>query len=189
MKIKFILLNLFSLLAIISCNSLKTTSSYAEKANYAEYHNFQTKKLTVRDQRYPLLTDPEIQKLIEESIQEEMKERKYGKALKSDLTVNFFINIAVQENYSSGMQGQVGPNYTGPSSNMETVLYKEGTLVIEIVDNKTKEKIWVGTGTTKLKEKNKNIKNTIRVIVNQIMSEYKYTAGSAEMTSEIKLIK
>ncbi|MBX2842067.1 MAG: DUF4136 domain-containing protein [Flammeovirgaceae bacterium] len=138
MKIKFILLFALGAFATISCNSLKTNSIYTENINFGDYHNFQTKKLTVRDQRYPLLTDPEVQKIIEESIQQEMKNRKYGKALKSDLTVNFFNSITVQENYSSGMQGQVGPSYTGSSSSIETILFKEGTLVIEIVDNKTK---------------------------------------------------
>ena len=55
---------------------------------------------------------------------------------------------------------------------MKTTNYKEGTLVIEVIDTKTGKLVWTGTGSGEVTKQPRNLDQAVKEIVSKIMNGF-----------------
>lgn len=63
--------------------------------------------------------------------------------------------------------------------------YKEGTLVIDIVDAKTKKMVWTGTANADIHKRPKNPDETIRAVVAKIMEPFPSRSNEGQNINEV----
>ncbi|MFC1502175.1 DUF4136 domain-containing protein [bacterium] len=138
------------LIVVISCSSVRVHVNYDESADFLDYHSFffvksKPSAQVRRGRSQPLV----FSKSILNEIQNTLESKGFAKASvkeKADLLVIFYTQIhnrtnVVQPTYRVGRWGGVWRTRPG-----RVVRYKEGTLVIDIVDREKQELIWQGVG-------------------------------------------
>ena len=144
---KFIsLLILLSLLMGLNCASVRVNVNYDESVDFMQYRSFflvknTQNRVTPRGQRRPLIFTKAVTDEIKETLQIKGFAETAVKA-NADLLVIFYTQIhnrrdVIQPSYRVGRWGRVWRTSPG-----RVVHYKEGTLVIDIVDQARKELIW-----------------------------------------------
>jgi hypothetical protein len=150
MKKSICFLALVSLLMVLNCASVRVNVNYDETINFMQYRSFflvksQQSQVTARRQARPLV----FSKAIQDEIKENLQIKGFAEAAvkgNADLLVIFYTQIhnrrnIVQPTYRVGRWGRVWGTRPG-----RVVHYKEGTLVIDIVDRKRQELVWQGIG-------------------------------------------
>ncbi|MDQ3394500.1 MAG: DUF4136 domain-containing protein [Bacteroidota bacterium] len=61
--------------------------------------------------------------------------------------------------------------------NVHPYKYKEGTLIIDLVDHDAKQLVWQGYSSGIMKEKTEAIESSIRASISLIFSEFKFRAS------------
>lgn len=192
MKIKIGLL--ISTFWLASCSTLQIVSDFDKEANFSEFRTFSISE--PRDIDYQ--SDPRLNQLnlnrLTRAIKQEMMLRGYSESKNPDLTINIFAKITPKAEILKdtspylpyrgyyryyGYRGYY--NYWGSGWNYaETAVvnYKEGTLVIDIVDNDNEKLVWQGVAIKTLQNVTKNPEARINALVTQIFEKYPYIAGS-----------
>jgi hypothetical protein len=104
-----------------------------------------------------------------------------------DLQINFYLEtqekiqsrtVPTGPTYRGGYYGYRGGYYGtwgGYSQTTEITQYTEGTLGIDVVDNKRDELVWEGVAVGRIREEAmRNLEVSVNAIVPQIMAEYPY---------------
>ena len=133
-------------LLVSACSTVRVAVSYDEQVNFSEYktYTFAEPGQSQKKAGYQHFVDKSILMQIE-PIMEEKGVQKTGHQ-QADLTVHFYKLVKNQRQYISpsyrvdrwGRVWKRGPGHVRS--------YKEGTLVIDIVDRRKKELIWQGVG-------------------------------------------
>lgn len=161
---------------MVSCKpTLKVTSDYDRSANFSSYKTFSL---------YYLVTNQHVSQFNEQriwnSIREEMKKKGYTENDRNpDIVVNA-ISVVNNKKYlsanSSGYgYGGVFRPYGGTlsaSGTVNAVQYKEGTLLIDILDGKTSKLVWEGTGSAEFEKMPKDPEKVIKDAVNKILAAF-----------------
>jgi|SRR5688500_12468145 hypothetical protein len=166
---------------LFSCKpTLKVSSDYDRAANFSAYKTFSL---------YYLVTSRNVNELNEEriwnSIRATMSKKGYIETNQNpDLVVNA-LSVLKNKKYvtASGSAygygayrpyGYWGGGYRTVSgqTTFQTNNYKEGSLVIEVVDNKTNKLIWEGAGLAEFEKKPKNPEEAISNAVKKIMAGF-----------------
>ena len=174
---------LFSLplILMISCKpTLKVSSDYDRSANFSAYKTFSL---------YYTVTSRNVNQLNEEriwnSIRSEMTKKGYVENNNHpDLLVNAFTVVknkkylsATASNYGYGgffrpygfwAAGGVSTGY----ASVHAYDYKEGSLMIDVVDVNTNKLVWEGTGNAEYDKAPKNPEEVINNVVNKIMAGF-----------------
>ena len=169
---------------VAGCASNPVTSDYDSSADFARYRSFNfLAQQSTEGEQYMSLLD----KRLEAAITNEMETRGYSLAEAADaadLTVDYHAHIEEKQKVVSSPEPvHWGRGWYDPwptyNNNVRTVDYKQGTLIINLIDTANKQMVWQGTmqGTVK----NSDLENpsaTVAGAVARIFSEYPFTAGS-----------
>lgn len=167
---------------MFSCKpALKVSTDYDRNANFSTYKTFSL---------YYLVTNRNVNELNEEriwnSIRIAMAKKGYTETNQNpDLVVNA-VSVLKNKKYvsaNSNIYGSAGAyrpyGYWGGgfrtvsgSTTFQTNNYKEGSLVIDVVDGKTNKLVWEGTGNAEFEKKPKNPDEAISKAVNKILADF-----------------
>lgn len=167
----------------LGCTSNPVNSDYDATADFARYRTFGfTAKEAAQGEQYQSLLDSRL----ETFITSEMESRGYTLAeagAAADLAIDYHAHIEEKQKVVSTPE----PTHWGRSwydpwptyhNNVRTVDYKQGTLIINLIDNSSKQMVWQGTmqGTVKRSDM-ENPREAIASAVSRIFSEYPFKAG------------
>lgn len=145
-----------ALIALAACASVKVTTQYNQDATFAEYKSYYFAP-PQRQQGRDAVRNPILNKNILNEIKPILEGKGFSEAAsreEADFLVIFYAAVKNQQDfvppsYAVGRWGRVWRTSPG-----HVVRYKEGTLVIDIVDIKKKELVWQGVGRGVLNREN-----------------------------------
>ncbi len=164
---------------MVSCGpGLKVSSDYDRTANFSGYKTYSI---------YNLKASENVSKLNQDRIEKYIKVEMTKKGFKEtsanpDLMVNAFTVLkdkrGIQASTSYyGFGGAYRPyGYWGVPvagyTSVSTYDYKDGSLLIDVIDARSQKMIWTGTGSAELYKKPKNPEEVISGVVAKIMAEF-----------------
>ena len=176
MKQRFIFLSVLILMIIMTCASVKVAVNYDEEVVFADYKSFYFVRPTRQQQGRRAMRNPLITKEVMNEIRPILETKGFAEAPTkedADLLVVFYAAVQnrrefVSPTYRVGRWGRVWRTSPG-----HVVHYKEGTLVIDIVDQKKKELVWQGVGTGVLDRANpaSNLVESVQKILEKFPPE------------------
>lgn len=194
MKIRIFYLSFILFLFLMTgCSSITVVSDYDKSADFSKYSSFGFKKPDQLPAKYPTIINPINQRRIENAITEQMAMRNYIMTSQPDLLISYYIKVQERTDYRTTSYG--GPwntpyygsdfygwyyGYGHNWSDTRSIDYKEGTLIIDIVDARKNELVWYGAASKVLNESNPDPEKTINEAVRKIFYEYPYLAGQGE---------
>lgn len=146
----YLLFVMISLLFLFSCSSMHVMVDYDKDTSFENYKTFTFVKPKHRPQaRKGIEQKPLFGKAVLREIQSILESKGFEKAESietADLLVHFYAMVQhrrdyVPPSYHVGRWGRVWRTRPG-----HIVHYKEGTLVIDIVDREKKDLVWQGVG-------------------------------------------
>ena len=179
MKIKNILFPLFATAIIASCTpSLNIRSDYDHAVDFNTYKTYSVYNLRTKGDVNSLNADR-----IVKYIRAEMEKKGYREDVnKPDLMINAVSVLKNKQGISAsgtsyGYGGLYRPySYWGmPSSGYATVQtyeYKDGSLIIDVVDAKTRKLVWQGSANAEMSKAPKNPDAAISDVVGKIMETF-----------------
>lgn len=188
MKKAVIILFVFSII-LSGCSTISVVTDYDKDVNFGKFKTFNFKVPKEKNDTYPAIINPINQRRIENAIKEEMDVRGYTLSDKPDLWITYYVKVQNKVNYQTTTYGPsyYGPYYYGwyygysPSwTTVDAIHYKEGTLVIDLVDAKANKLAWYGIGTGTLAENPERIEQKINEAVSKIFNKYPFLAGQSE---------
>ncbi|MDW7695546.1 DUF4136 domain-containing protein [Flammeovirgaceae bacterium SG7u.111] len=170
-------------ITLSACNIVNVTSVTSDSSDFSAYQTYQFDKDAGRANSVLLQSD---QDRIMELIQSEMEARGYEESSSPDILVDYFITIEdkVQKRESTIQDARMGymgqRNYSWSASDSIVVSrYKEGSLVIDIIDAKKKNMVWEGTATAEVVKNRKNKEEFLQKVVSSIFSKFPHQASKA----------
>jgi hypothetical protein len=174
--IKFLLMAL-PVILMVSCKpTLKVSTDYDRSANFSQYKTFSL---------YYLITNRNVSELNEERIWNSLRAEMIRKGYKEDhknpdLVVNAVSVVknrkSVSANGSAYGYGRPyrywGGGMVSGNTTFQTSNYKEGTLVIDVVDARKDRLVWQGTGNAEFEKQPKNPDLAISNAVNKILANF-----------------
>lgn len=174
------ILGLFIILFAASCGpSLKVTTDYDRNAVFSNYKSFSV---------YNLKTTGSVSQINADRIVNAIKAEMTAKGLQeagsnADLIINAVTVLKDKQSVSSttnyyGYGGMYRPyGYWGGgmatgNTTVSTYNYKDGSLIIDVVDNKTQKMIWQGTGNAEIDKAPKDPDAAIKNAVTKILESY-----------------
>lgn len=172
---KKVILLIFGVILMTSCNSLKVTTDYDTAVNFTNYKTFAFFK--------PGIDKADIsdldKKRILRAIEAELTAKGLTKSENPDMLVSIFTKSRErvdvnQNNFGWGWGWGWNPwMWNNGMNNVNVSQYTEGTLFIDFIDKNKKELIWQGVGTGALKIQNREKKEErIKEFVKEIISNY-----------------
>jgi hypothetical protein len=174
--IKILLLALPAILMFSCKPTLKVSTDYDRTVNFSQYRTFSL---------YYLVTNRNVSELNEgriwNSLRAEMIKKGYQENDKNpDMVVNAISVVKNRKTVSanSNVYGYGGPyrpyrSWGGSgTTTFQSSNYKEGTLLIEVVDAQTNRLVWQGTGNAEFEKQPKNPDLAISNAVNKILSSF-----------------
>jgi hypothetical protein len=174
-----ILLVVLTVIGMVSCKpTLKVSTDYDRSANFSNYKTFSL---------YYLVTNRHVSELNEEriwnSIRMEMIKKGYKENDKNPDIVLNAVSVLKNRKYVSatsnvyGYGGAYRPyrywgGATSGTATFQTNQYKEGSLMIDVVDAKNNRLIWQGTGSAEMEKKPKNPDEAISKAVSKILADF-----------------
>ena len=182
MKRIFVLLGILVSMGLMGCATVRVAVNYDEAVDFGEYQSFYFVKPRPQQQRGTpgrSVRNPLFTKDVMNEIRPLMEGKGYVEATsqrEADLLVVFFASTQhrrdwVAPTYHVGRWGRVWRTSPG-----HVVHYKEGTLIIDMVDNRKKELVWQGVGTGVLDRTNPgaNLVDAVQEILAQFPPEFEY---------------
>jgi len=150
MKKILILLFFFLLAALQGCSGISVSTDFDEKTDFSVYKTYDWINFNVESQS-GMMKDPLIRKHIMNAVEDELAAMGYVRAGESgpDFFVAFHIGSKKKIDvnhyyYSYGWRGR----FRGHDVSVRR--YREGTLILDIVDARAKELVWRGYATSVL---------------------------------------
>jgi len=180
---KFLQIGEFVALTIIciSCGpSLKVSSDYDKSANFSQYKTFSLYKSDSLHESISQLN----QDRIFNAVKSEMSKKGFQESSSNpDLLVNVVAILKDRVAVSSttdyyGYGGVYRPYYWGTgmgvsgTTNYNVQHYKDGSLIIDVVDANTKKLLWQGTGNKEIDKPAKDPDTAIPQAVSSIMASF-----------------
>ncbi len=181
-------------LTVGACSSVKVLSDYDNKAEFNQYKTFELAPPSQNLPEDPVINDLNGQR-VRAAITRELEARGYELASNADLVVNIYVKV---ERWTEEVTTYDGPyfpyrmsywyyghwgyyNYWGPGWGYSSVRvrdYKEGTLVVDLVDTKTKRLVWHGVAIGNPDKFRKNAEERINKAIAKLFEKYPFTAGN-----------
>jgi len=168
--IQFLLCICLGFLGVACSSSFKISSDYDKQANFA---NYKTYKFTDETNNLPM-TELNRRRLLT-AASTALAAKGFTPSDNPDVLVNIQANIANKQTataynnnyYGSGYAYRWGGGFSTTTINVED--YKEGTLFMDIIDNKNKQLVWQGRGTGVIDDNIDKREGEINKVVNGIM--------------------
>ena len=174
----FVILLGFSF-ALSSCGpSLKVTSDYDQNANFSQYKTFSVVQMDQQNQSISQLN----QNRIINAVKAEMTKKGFQESANPDLIINIVTilkdkqSVTANTNYY-GYGGAYRPYAWGGGmasgyTTYDVQNYKDGSLIIELVDAKQKQLVWEGIGNKEIDKPASDPDKAISEAVAAIMANY-----------------
>lgn len=155
MKTKFFLALAFIAVLSTSCNSVKTVSDYDRSVNF---NNYKTFAFTQESKQLP--TNDLIKNRVFNAIAQNLKSKGLTESDNPDMLIDLGLKTKEKKDYQStsydlsgyyGRRWRIGTNIG--TTNTREINYTEGTLVINMVDAKKDQLLWMGSGTGVISDK------------------------------------
>ena len=162
----------FALLAtlIFSCKTLKVSTDYDRSADFSAYKTFSIYRVT---------TTPDVNQLNAEriwnSIRAEMSKKGYTEDnYYPDLVIDIAGLLQTQNRkfISASGAGYYRPWWGNNTATIQDNDYKEGSLLIHVIDVKKKKLVWEGKGNAEITKQPKNPDEAISRVVTKIMNNF-----------------
>jgi len=161
------------LLGLTGCSSVRVTVNYDQTAVFSDYKTFYFVKPRHQPKGGRVVRNPLFTKDVMREIRPILESKGFIEAVTredADLLVVFYAAVQhrrdfVPPTYRVGRWGRVWRASPGHFAH-----YREGTLVIDIVDQKKKELVWQGVGRDVL-ERDNPAKNLVKA-VEEILEEF-----------------
>lgn len=164
-------------------------SDYDRSVDFSQYRTFDFFDRSERSGAGPAY-DTLVDQRIETAIARELEARGYTRSESPDLLVNYsVVTQKVQEVRSAPSARPVYPYYgyrgryydPWPSYGYDTwvVDYEKGSLIVDLVDARTRQLVWEGAGEGRVSDKaREDLDATINNAVGMVMGMYPFRAGS-----------
>ncbi len=183
-----------SLIIISSCSPVKVLSDYDTDADFSNYYTFEMGPPSTDLPQDPVFNQLNGQR-VRAAIVKEMESKGYTQASRADLVVNIYVKL---ERWSQEVVTHEGPffpyrnlywyygywgyyNYWGPGWGYSSVRvrdYKEGTLVVDVVDTKTKRLVWHGVASGNPDRFRKKAEERIYSAIAKLFEKFPFRAGN-----------
>ncbi|WP_351001271.1 DUF4136 domain-containing protein [Shewanella sp. TB7-MNA-CIBAN-0143] len=171
-----------AVLALSACSTLKSTSDFDPSVSFEQYKTYSWVEKKNEDAGYHL--DGLMDQRVRAAIETQLSQKGISKADKqnADLLVNYITKVDKKINIDTfnsnfGYNPYYGPRWGfGGSIHSETTVreYDVGTLMVDLVDNKTGKLIWRGTVADTVREQSTPEEriNTINQAIGTVMMNY-----------------
>lgn len=165
---KFLLLVLTATM-IISCGpTVKVTTDYDRSANFSAYKTFSI---------YHLTTSLNVTELNAERIWNSIRSQMIKKGYKEndnnpDLVINVASLLKDKKYVSATGSGPYRPYWGSGSASIQAYDYKDGSLMIHVIDVKKDKLVWEGKGNAEITKQPKNPDEAINEAVTKIMNAF-----------------
>lgn len=151
--------------------NLKTATEYDKSVDFKTYNSYKfAKEITYSDtfDNY----SHENKRNIENAIHKQLKNKDLEEQELASLEVNFFV-IDTHESESITKSSYRNQHYGG-MRHLDTYIveYEQGTLIIDLIDAKSKKLVWRGAATGVITGKQDDMERTIDYAVKKIFSEF-----------------
>ncbi len=163
------LLPLTLLFFAVSCSTVRVSTDYDTKIDFNQYKTFAFYKKGIDKVD---ISDLDKRRILR-AIESEMLAKGMKKSKNPDVIVNIFAKSAKRVQVYNDYNYFWRPWYYGPNFGTRISQYNEGTLFIDLIDNKKKELVWQGIGSGALVMNNPTKKDVrIKEFVAKIMAKY-----------------
>jgi len=158
------------LLFMVSCSTVRVATDYDTKVDFTQYKTFAFYKKGIDKVD---ISDLDKRRILR-AIESEMLAKGMTKSENPDVIVNIFAKstkrVKIYDDYNYFWR----PWYYGPNFGTRISQYNEGTLFIDLIDNKKKELVWQGIGSGALNTSRNVAKKEekIKDFVAKIMANY-----------------
>jgi hypothetical protein len=171
-----------AVLALSACSTLKSTSDFDPSVSFEQYKTYSWVEKKNEDAGYHL--DGLMDQRVRAAVETQLSQKGISKANKqnADLLVNYITKVDKKINIDTfnsnfGYNPYYGPRWGfGGSLHSETTVreYDVGTLMVDLVDNKTGKLIWRGTVADTVREQStpEDRINTINQAIGTVMMNY-----------------
>lgn len=158
-------------------SSLPTVKTdYDNEANFSAYNTFNwSNEIENQEESHPILDNSLVRKRIKNAIRSEMEGRNYKFSENADLLVNFHVVIEEKTGYTT--TPSFGYRYWA-RDNVQPYNYKEGTLIIDLIDKKQNQLVWQGYTEGIIDNNPEKMEEKMRAAISLIFKEYNHRAGS-----------
>jgi hypothetical protein len=155
-----------------SCSSVRVSTDYDTKADFAKYKTFAFYKKGIDKVEISDLDKRRILKAVEK----ELVAKGLTKSENPDILVNIFTKSRQKVDIHNNHHMYFGwhPWYYGPNYGMQITKHTEGTLFVDLIDASKKELAWQGIGSGALSYRGNVAKKEERIkeFVGEIMAQY-----------------
>ncbi|MBT8378678.1 MAG: DUF4136 domain-containing protein [Ignavibacteria bacterium] len=176
MKIQNYLLVLFLLYALVACSSINVVTDYDPTQDFSKYKTYRWARVKEVNTKDVLNKNSFLRKRVQAAVDTVLYQKGFEKLREGDPDFVIFIHAGVQPRMNVYHHG---PYYYspwwGPYGGYTSVsYYEQGTLVIDIVDNKEKELSWrgLGSGTVKRFSDPEALQEEINYTVGKILEDF-----------------
>lgn len=169
MKIPEIFFALLTIVLIAACSTTYVIrSDYEKDINYAA---FKTYNILNHDHGFPQGANPINKQRIERAIHKEVGALGFEKSEDPDLEVSWFVKVANVKGVDVDMYREYyGQWYLHPYRRVYE--YREGTLVVDIIDRANRQVVWHGKTTDRVYENMENLEEKINKAVNAMFVKF-----------------
>ncbi|MFT5167064.1 MAG: hypothetical protein ACI8P3_002301 [Saprospiraceae bacterium] len=168
MKIDNIFFLLFMILGVFTCATTSPITSDYEMD--VDLSGFKTFRLLEHKDGFSYGINPVNQKRIEGAIQREMLMLGYKISPDPDLLVAYFVKEKLVEEAETNYQGYY--KKLGFPLWENIIEYKEGTLIIDLIDRSTQQVVWHGAFNGKMSDDMANVEDKINDIVQALFEQF-----------------
>lgn len=156
------------LLSMSSCRtSYKLSSDYERVSDFDSYKTYQ---ILEEKTCYQEVKNPITKQRIEDAIHDNLINLGYTKADDPDILISWYVFVEDKKEVEIYQDYYAWWRY---HNHLFVYTYKEGTLVIDIIDRKTNRVFWHGTVSDHIESDIENVKEKIEGAVKAIFDQYK----------------
>lgn len=170
---KHLLLALLLLALLMSCSTMKVVVDYDDQVNFSSYKTFHfvtPKKMKAKQKGTPaVIKDPIFMKQARNEIGTVLSEKGFQKAetpKQADFVIAFYATAKHKAQITPPTYhiGRFGRRWVRPG---HVHHYKQGTLIVDIVDRKKHELVWrgVGSGVLDRSDPRKNLLEAVQKVL------------------------
>jgi len=176
------------LLSLVSCISSRVSVDKDNQANFKQYRSFNWLLADFHVGHNPLYTSDLIKQNIKNNIEKELKQKGLSYADEADLAVSYHIYTEERQTQVNNSPMMYNPySYTAGwryfpygyanwpyqwNTGFRTIRYTEGTIVIDLIDTKTRQMVWRGSIEGQVANKSAAIEREISQAIHLIFGKY-----------------
>jgi hypothetical protein len=157
---------------LIGCSGIKVSTDHNREFDFTRFKTYEwmaDKPPVLRD---PLLDTSLVDRRVKRAVETELQIKGYTKSASGqpDFFIAYHVGSQSQTDVSTcGYHYPVSPRCWGQE--IETNVYSEGTLILDIVEPEDLELVWRGTATAVIEEP-EQLEETVNKVVKKMLAEF-----------------